>query len=522
MSRHFLRDDTARCHTVRASAFDFLTHRAYLGCRAANDPTMGDPSVSMEKILVYGFALIFSLVGVGIGYASLAQFDGPDTTQAWLMLLAGCAFAGFGIAVYLLGSMGIQKSERADALRASHPKEPWMWREDWAAGKSQSNAGSKAWFLWGFAILWNLISTPLVIFLPEEISNGNYPALLGFLFPLVGIGLLIAAVRLTVQRVKFGESEFLLDRMPGVLGGDVAGTIVLPQGVANANSFTVRLVNMHVRQVKSGKNTSTEETVLWQDERVVTHHAPVMAGMPQRIPIRFRTPYDARPTDESNASSKFIWKLTAGADVPGVDFSAEFEIPVFKTESSSAQVTEESLRSEEVAAHPPAATSPETTGVTIVPGANGGTEFIIAANGPSEGSWGAAVVFLIFVGITGLIIYFSGPGFFALIFGAIGILIAGLGVFSVYGESRIIVEDGHVSVRNILFGKMWGKRVPCNTVERIGVRGEGKKGTHGNCSITMTLAGGKSLSPLQSVTELQTAEWLAEQVRKAMEPWRRT
>ena len=478
--------------------------------------------MSLEKILVYGFAIVFSAVGVGIGYASIAQFDDPDTTQAWLMLLAGCAFAGFGIAAYVLGSAGIAKSERADALREAHPNEPWLWRDDWAAGTSQSNAGTKAWFLWGFAVLWNLISTPLVVFLPEEISNGNYPALLGFLFPLVGIGLLIAAVRTTIQRVKFGESVFTLDRMPGVLGGDVAGTIVLPQGVADARSFTVRLVHMHVRRVKSGKNTSTEETVLWQDERVVMHTAPAMAGMPQRIPIRFRTPFDARPTDESNTDNKFIWKLIAEADVPGVDFSAEFEIPVFTTESSSPQVTEESLRSEEVAAHPPAAVSPETTGVTIVPTAAGGTEFIIAANGPSAGSWGAAVMFLIFIGITGLIVYLSGPGLFALIFGAIAVLIAGLGLFSVFGESRIIVDDGHVSVRNTLFGQMWGKRVPCSMVERIGVRGEGKRGTHGNCSVTLTLAGGKSLSPLQSVSELQTAEWLADQVRKAMEPWRRT
>ncbi len=476
--------------------------------------------MSFEKVLVYGFAFVFSAIGVGIGYASIAQFDGPDTTQAWLMLLAGCAFAGFGIAVFLLGSAGFEKSKRADALRALHAREPWMWREDWAAGKSASNAGSKAWFLWGFAILWNLISTPLVLFLPDEISNGNYPALLGFLFPLVGIGLLIAAARTTIQRLKFGESEFVLDRMPGVLGGDVAGTIVLPQGVAGAGSFTVRLANMHVRRVKSGKNTSTEETMLWQTEQVVTHATPAMTGVPQRLSVRFRTPFDAHPTDESDANSKFVWKLTAEADVPGVDFSAEFEIPVFKTGNSSPQVTEEAIRKEEVIAHPPAIVSPEATGVRIVHGAAGGTEFIITANGASAGSWGAAVVFVIFIGITGLIISFSGPGLFALIFGAVGVLVAGLGLFGVYGESRIVVEDGHVSVRNILFGKMWGKRVPCASVERIGVRGEGRKGKHGNCSVTLTLAGGKSLSPLQSVSALQTAEWLAEEVRKAIVPWR--
>jgi hypothetical protein len=474
----------------------------------------------MEKILVYGFTLVFCAVGVGIGYASIGHFDDPDTTQAWLMLLAGCVFAGFGIGVYLLTSASFLAAERTEALRAAHPNEPWLWREDWAAGKVKGNASAMAWFLWGFAILWNLISTPLAVFLPEEVSKGNYPALLGFLFPIVGVGLLVAAIRKTIQRVKFGESEFFLDRNPGVLGGDVAGMLLLPQGVQDAKTFNVRLTSVHVRRVKSGKNTSTEETVLWQSEQSIAHTMPASAGTPQRIAVRFRTPYDAHATDETDASSKFIWKLTVDADVPGVDFTAEFEVPVFKTNSSSAQVTEESLRAEVVAAHPPAVVTPEVTGVTIVPGATGGTEFIIKANGNSAGSLGAAIVFLIFAGIAALIVSMSGPGIFGLIFIAIAVLVAGLGLFGVYGESRIVVEDGHVSVRNILFGKMWGKRVPCSSVEHIGVRGEGKQGRHGNCSLTLTLAGGKSMSPMQSIAELHTAEWLAEEVRKAMAPWR--
>lgn len=498
----------------------FLLARPILGGRI--DLPHPESPCTVAKILVYGFTLIFCAIGVTLGYMATEQFYGPDTMKAGLLLLAGLAFFGFGIGVFLIASAGFRSSERVDALRAAHPREPWMWREDWAAGKSRSDAGSAAWFLWGFAILWNLISTPLVIFLPGEIRDGNYPALLGFLFPLVGIGLVIAATRKTIQRVKFGESEFTLDRLPGVLGGDVAGTIVLPQGVAGARSFTVRLVNMHVRTDRSGKNTSTHETVLWQAEQVVMQTAPAMAGMPQRIAVRFRTPFDAHPTDERNPDSKYVWKMSADADVPGVDFAATFEVPVFKTETSSPQVTEEALRTEEVAAHPPVVASPEATGVTIVPTAAGGTEFIIKANGNSAGSFGAVVVFLIFIGIAGVIIYLSGPGFFALVFGAIGILVAGLGIFGVYGESRIVVEDGHVSVRNILFGKMWGRRVPCETVERIGVRGEGRKGKHGNCSVTMTLAGGKSLSPMQTVSEIATAEWLAEEVRKAMQPWRRS
>jgi hypothetical protein len=65
----------------------------------------------------------------------------------------------------------------------------------------------------------------LLIFPKEFFDKGNKLAVLGLLFPAVGAGLLVWAVRATLRWRKFGSSTFEMTTLPGVIGGPLRGTI---------------------------------------------------------------------------------------------------------------------------------------------------------------------------------------------------------------------------------------------------------------------------------------------------------
>jgi len=479
------------------------------------------PGLDFGKIAIYGFVLVFCAIGLGIAYGAFLSFQHGETTNAILMTVASLVFGGFGVGVLVLATAGFRSQAREAAMQAAHPNEPWVWRDDWVAGRIRGTGKSAAWFFWGFAILWNLISMPLVFFLPEEIfEKENYAALMGFLFPLVGIALLVVAVRKTIQYRKYGECLFVMEHVPGVLGGEVRGNIVLPRGLQGAENLTMRLSCIHMIRRRSGKDTTTTEDVLWQTEQLSVRLGPSWQAGAQHAPVKISVPFDAKPTERINENNSIIWRLEASAEVPGVDFSTTFEIPVFKTQASSAEVTEEHLRSQEVTASASAISSSTDSGITVTSSPKGGMEFIIKGrSGVSETLPGLGIA--LFLGaIVALLVYAGAPFLFPLVFGIFALIIAAMMVFMTFGESRIVVEEGHVSVRNSLFGLMTGRRMPCSSVKRIGVKGDARGSARGYYSVTFTQEDEKTVSPLQFLSEKRHADWLAEEVRKAMEPWR--
>src|SRR5262245_46604161 len=155
-----------------------------------------------------GIGLLAILVGI---YRYLTGVT--DFMQTILLAIFGLMFIGVGGWPLLLVRSARKKASQEAQAQAAHPDQPWMWREDWAVGHISSSNKLVVAFAWGFAIVWNLVSTPLLLVFRNRPEN-NYVLLVALLFPAIGVLLLVRAIRVSLEFRKYGVSNFVMSSVP--------------------------------------------------------------------------------------------------------------------------------------------------------------------------------------------------------------------------------------------------------------------------------------------------------------------
>ncbi len=201
--------------------------------------------------------------------------------------------------------------------------EPWMQRQDWAAGRIASES-SGIGFLGVFALFWNGISFPLTwqVLCQQVSKKGDYGQLMVLLFPLIGLVLLGVLLWQGWRRVRFGRSYFEMDAVPGAIGGLLQGGIRLEKALYPKGPVKLKLSG-NVRMA----GDSPSERVQWLQELEI----PVEPGC-RVLPVAFRIPSDAQPTTVTDGGPGVFWRLEARATVPGIDYKARWEVPVYEVE----------------------------------------------------------------------------------------------------------------------------------------------------------------------------------------------
>jgi hypothetical protein len=202
----------------------------------------------------------------------------------------------------------------------------WQARAVWHDNRILSNARSAVWFAWGFAVFWNAISAPIPFILPGELAKGNQLAWIALVFPVVGFGLLVRAIRQTLNWRRFGTTRLQLDPFPGAIGGDVGGVLELRLAYHPEYRFRVTLTCQHVYTRRTNNGNRTVRDAQWQDEQL----AEVQPGMHgTRLRFLFRPP-DNLPGSSAADTSRHEWTVQIAASLPGMDFDRSWEIPVFR------------------------------------------------------------------------------------------------------------------------------------------------------------------------------------------------
>lgn len=281
------------------------------------------------------------------GYTVTVYVDPDDHSQAvidrsirWGLIgfksIFLFAFGGFGLGfiIYLLRARTEKEKNVPEFI-----ERPWLLNDKWQSSQIRSSSKFTMYFSWIFAAVWNLISAPLPFVLYEEVvEKGNKLALLGLLFPVVGVGLLIWAIRRTLEWTRFGAAPVELDPFPGSIGGHVGGTIDINLPFDASAKFSLTLSNIFSYMSGSGDDRSRRERAKWQDSQV----AHVSSGPKgSRLTFRFDVPEGLDVSDaDKDSDSYHLWRLNVSAALPGADFDRDYEIPVYATSEQSSRLPE--------------------------------------------------------------------------------------------------------------------------------------------------------------------------------------
>ena len=335
-------------------------------------------------------------------------------------------FGGAGFGIMFWGIKSIIGSKKIKKLQNAFPDQPWYQKEEWREGIIKCTGKAGMIFAIIFATFWNAIAFPVPIIILFKEAKKSEPAIFFILlFPLVGLFLIIWAVYAIVKWRKFGESYLRMDSVPGVIGGKLSGKVCTTVNIIPEDGFHIRLECVNRYETGSGKNRSTRENILWESEQIIERELLYQDLTRSEIPILFAIPFSERPTDESNSRNEIIWKIKVEAAVSGIDYSSEFEIPVFKTAESSPEFA---IPQEEVMALPQkkveASELFDRAGIIVSPSySGGGMEYLFPMGRNWKSCLSLSLFTIIWNGIVVVIYFVKAPLLFLIIFGGVGIIL---------------------------------------------------------------------------------------------------
>jgi hypothetical protein len=170
---------------------------------------------------------------------------------------------------------------------------------------------------------------------PQLLRQGDFRAIFVLAFCSSGLFLLVRAIRATIRHHRFGNSYFELDSLPISPGERLSGKIHLHFETQGARGIDLRLSCIRRVVTGTGEDRSTSNITLWQADKSVPSGAVGPGPLGRAVPVAFEIPAQAVDTNHNDSRDQIVWLLHAEADVPGVDYSDDFEIPVFRTMPSS-------------------------------------------------------------------------------------------------------------------------------------------------------------------------------------------
>lgn len=432
----------------------------------------------------------------------------------------GLLVAGFAILFMTVAGLflvfGIQSHRKNEArlkFQDQNPATPWLWRPEWREGRIRSSDAKSAFLLWIMAVAFLGISLPAVLAIPREWEKGNKPILIALVFPLAGVGLGVAAARATIRTRKFGRSELELHTLPGVIGGTLSGALEIPSKVRAETGFEVRLVCVRRTTSGSGKNRSTHEHVLWEEKKTILKDYLEQATDRTGLPVFFNIPFNQRESQDGNPA--IIWRLEVTGQVPGVDYAARFEVPVFKTAESRADAPPAPDPTASFQPPPEMWTPPKGSRILVSETTRGDTQILFPAARNPVVLLGLLAFLAIWTTAVWFMISRKAPLLFPVVFGLFEVLLIIVALQMLFHTVRVIANRSEIEIRHRFLLLRWKSVLPVGDIESIQLKSGMQSGTKVYYDLVLHTRAGRKRGAGGGIPDKKHAEWLASRIRQA-------
>lgn len=229
--------------------------------------------------------------------------------------------------------------EQVEQARRSWVDEQWRERQDWVEGRIVEESSRRGGLLKLAAGMWTVFTLGLSA--AAALSGEQIIWFVGALpSGVITTAIFGALVYTRLHTRKFAPSHFVPTALPAFLGATLAGEVQTgvrqQQGAAEGFNVALKCIHRWEERLPSSSNkpgaTRRRRDVLWETQA----HARgrVGSGTPHAfvVPVDFSLPKDGSPTTLGSSSEGILWELSIHASLPGLDYRADFEVPVFASQ----------------------------------------------------------------------------------------------------------------------------------------------------------------------------------------------
>jgi hypothetical protein len=313
--------------------------------------------------------------------------------------------------------------------------------------------------------------------LRERIEAGEYAFLLLLLFPLIGLGLLISAIRSIWQTRQLGDLRLELRTVPASLGQYLGGVLHSDRSLDLRHGVRLTLTcyretvtdqirgprlgeaeRSHRRRRGAPRVTRYATEPMWQGTQVLDEQLLDAGSSRTALPVYFRLPRNAPGTESHSRGRGVYWQLDVNfekAARAGLHSGVQFEVPVFYTAATEEPIAGPAGPDPAAGFRSDAPTwnSPAMEGVSVSASPRGGTVFNF---GPPQGVRGAGctISLLVLIAISASTAWTLSRSHSAgvLIAVAIALLLLIFLCYIHFGVHRLTIAPGEAQFEHTLFG----------------------------------------------------------------------